>query len=88
MCLLRWTSFERSAGMSLASLFQRVSLRVLSIRHAILDPYLPAFDDRKQEMPSHRYLFSCYVYQYHLTQMGAIILELVCPLPPPLAYLR
>ncbi|EDQ99398.1 uncharacterized protein LACBIDRAFT_316563 [Laccaria bicolor S238N-H82] len=46
-------------------------------RHAVLDSYLPAFDDRKQEMPPHRYLFNCYVYQYHLTQMAAIVLELL-----------
>ncbi|KIJ89877.1 hypothetical protein K443DRAFT_15731 [Laccaria amethystina LaAM-08-1] len=56
-------------------------------RHTIIDPYLPAFDDRKQEMPPHRYLFNSYVYQYHLTQMGAIVLELVCPFSPSPAYL-
>jgi hypothetical protein len=29
------------------------------------------------EMPPHRYLFNCYVYQYNLIQMGSIIIEMV-----------
>lgn len=33
-------------------------------------------DDPKNS-PPHRYLFNCYVYQYHLMRMGSIIIETV-----------
>lgn len=55
----------------------------LFCRHAVLEPYLPAFDrrldetDPAQESPSHRYLFHCYVYQYHLIQLSGIAIEMV-----------
>lgn len=42
-------------------------------RHVALDSYLPVFNERKHQ--PHRYLFTCYVYQHHLTQMGAIVVE-------------
>jgi len=31
----------------------------------------------KPEIPPHRYLFNCYVYQYHLIQFASIVREMV-----------
>ncbi|CCM03488.1 uncharacterized protein FIBRA_05622 [Fibroporia radiculosa] len=53
-------------------------------RHCVLDPYRCAFDpehvgspDMIVEPPPHRYLFHCYVYQYHLMQFCMVLLEWV-----------
>lgn len=49
-------------------------------RHVILDPWRPSFDpdhDPNQEMPPHRHLFHCYVYQYHLLQMSLNVLTML-----------
>ncbi|KAF9457122.1 hypothetical protein BDZ94DRAFT_1203283 [Collybia nuda] len=51
-------------------------------RHRVLDPYRPAFEDRLEghiepEIPAHRYLFHCYVYQYHLIQFACIVVEML-----------
>ncbi|KAF5318091.1 hypothetical protein D9619_012029 [Psilocybe cf. subviscida] len=34
-------------------------------------------DHRSPQMPPHRYLFNCYVYQYNLIQIGSIIIEML-----------
>ncbi|GBE78787.1 hypothetical protein SCP_0116800 [Sparassis crispa] len=53
-------------------------------RHRVLDPYRSAFDPRRVgspegaiEPPPHRYLFHCYVYQFHLTQFGLVLTDLL-----------
>ncbi|KAJ7510139.1 hypothetical protein B0H11DRAFT_1957855 [Mycena galericulata] len=49
-------------------------------RHLVLEPWRPSFDpdhDPEQEMPPHRHLFHCYVYQYHLIQVSANILTML-----------
>jgi hypothetical protein len=49
-------------------------------RHLILEPYRPSFDqaqDPDQEMPPHRHLFHCYVYQYHLLQTADLMVAMV-----------
>ncbi|KAF7311484.1 hypothetical protein MKEN_01050700 [Mycena kentingensis (nom. inval.)] len=50
-----------------------------SKRHLVLAPWRPSFDvdnDSEQEMPPHRHLFHCYVYQYHLLQVSANVLQM------------
>jgi len=53
------------------------------LRHKVLDPYRPAFDPNHaastsdEEMIPHRYLFDCYVYQYHLLQFATIVVSMV-----------
>ena len=48
-----------------------------------MDPYRPAFDlkhvpsDEDAEVPPHRHLFHCYVYQYHLMQFAQVLIEMV-----------
>ncbi|KAK0473358.1 hypothetical protein IW261DRAFT_1503962 [Armillaria novae-zelandiae] len=45
-------------------------------RHAVLEPFRPAFEGNgEQEVPSHRYLFHCYVYQYHLMRFSTQVIE-------------
>ncbi|KAF9035517.1 hypothetical protein BJ165DRAFT_1533514 [Panaeolus papilionaceus] len=34
-------------------------------------------EERKRKMPPHRYLFHCYVYQYHLIQIAVILIEML-----------
>ena len=50
-------------------------------RHRVLDPYLPVFEtakeDEEPDVPAHRYLFRCFLYQYHLIQFAWVIIELV-----------
>ncbi|KAH9947336.1 hypothetical protein B0H21DRAFT_338716 [Amylocystis lapponica] len=52
-------------------------------RHRVLDPYRSAFDPKHVtahgavEPPPHRYLFHCYMYQYHLMQFGILLVELL-----------
>lgn len=54
-------------------------------RHRVLDPYRCAFDPRHvrsgksgaPEAPPHKYLFHCYVYEFHSLQMGVLIKGLV-----------
>ncbi|KAJ7744984.1 hypothetical protein DFH07DRAFT_20255 [Mycena maculata] len=49
-------------------------------RHLILEPWRPSFDpdhDPEQEMPPHRHLFHCYVYQYHLMQASANLVTML-----------
>ncbi len=47
-------------------------------RHAVLEPFRPAFEGNgEQEVPSHRYLFHCYVYQYHLMRFSTQVIETV-----------
>ncbi|KIM88532.1 hypothetical protein PILCRDRAFT_62336 [Piloderma croceum F 1598] len=52
-------------------------------RHKVLDPYRPAFDPNHvasmsdEEMIPHRYLFDCYVYQYHLLQFAIIVVNML-----------
>ncbi|KAG2004212.1 hypothetical protein CC2G_002792 [Coprinopsis cinerea AmutBmut pab1-1] len=58
------------------------------LRMKVLDPYRPAFettptmtldddDDyhHHHDIPPHRHLFRCYVYQYHLIQFTEIVIE-------------
>lgn len=53
-------------------------------RLTVIDPYRAALDassmkgfDMEREAPSHRYLFHCYVYQYHLMRFSTQNLEMV-----------
>ncbi|KAI0770884.1 hypothetical protein BD413DRAFT_553337 [Trametes elegans] len=53
-------------------------------RHRVLDPYRSAFDPKHvravagtQEPPPHRYLFHCYMYQYHLMRFSSILTEIL-----------
>ncbi|KAF7322544.1 hypothetical protein HMN09_00032900 [Mycena chlorophos] len=50
-------------------------------RHLVLEPWRPSFDtghlDLEHEMPPHRHLFHCYVYQYHLLQVSLNISTLL-----------
>ncbi|KAF5312520.1 hypothetical protein D9619_003562 [Psilocybe cf. subviscida] len=40
------------------------------------EPSTPGLKD-SPEMPPHRYLFHCYVYQYNLIQMGRIVIQML-----------
>jgi hypothetical protein len=47
-------------------------------RLTVLDPYRPLFDrshgaSSDDEVPPHRFLFHCYVYQYHLLQFAVLL---------------
>jgi hypothetical protein len=63
-------------------------------RHKVLDPYRPAFDPNHiastsdEEMIPHRYLFDCYVYQYHLLQFAIIVVSMVRILTGALAHIN
>ncbi|PFH45992.1 hypothetical protein AMATHDRAFT_70774 [Amanita thiersii Skay4041] len=53
-------------------------------RHSVLEPYRRSFeshteegDNEPYEMPPHRYLFHCYVYQYHLMQFAGITVDML-----------
>lgn len=53
-------------------------------RHMVLDPYRSAFDPKHvragaglHDPPPHRYLFHCYMYQYHLMRFSSILTEVV-----------
>ncbi|KAG1736637.1 uncharacterized protein EDB91DRAFT_1141898 [Suillus paluster] len=51
-------------------------------RLTVLDPYRPIFDrsydaSSDDEVPPHRYLFHCYVYQYHLLQFAVLLQEML-----------
>ncbi|KAI8969682.1 hypothetical protein BD414DRAFT_256336 [Trametes punicea] len=53
-------------------------------RHRVLDPYRSAFDPKHvrslagiHEPPPHRYLFHCYMYQYHLMRFSSILTEVL-----------
>ncbi|RPD56328.1 hypothetical protein L226DRAFT_538461 [Lentinus tigrinus ALCF2SS1-7] len=52
-------------------------------RHRVLDPYRSAFDPKHvrapgfYDPPPHRYLFHCYVYQYHLMRFNSILTEVL-----------
>lgn len=65
------------------ALHQRTFQLLLSCRHKVLEPYLIAFDPNHvasssdDELPPHRYLFHCYVYQYHLLQFTIILVGVV-----------
>ena len=56
-------------------------------RHTVVDPYRASLDAKAgngeaSDTPSHRHLFHCYVYQYHLWQFVKVLSELVCQLFP------
>jgi hypothetical protein len=50
-------------------------------RHAVLDPYRavldPKFAGEDVDTPPHRYLFHCYVYQYHLMRFSQDLIDVV-----------
>ncbi|EIN13098.1 hypothetical protein PUNSTDRAFT_139763 [Punctularia strigosozonata HHB-11173 SS5] len=50
-------------------------------RHAILEPYRVALDPRQgaddMDTPPHRYLFHCYVYQYHLMRFSQNLVDVL-----------
>ncbi|KAI0917777.1 hypothetical protein AcV7_007101 [Taiwanofungus camphoratus] len=53
-------------------------------RHRVLDPYRSAFDPKHVgtpegviEPPPHRYLFHCYVYEYHLMQFAILLVDIL-----------
>ena len=73
---------KRCGGLSLDALYGRADLLH---RHIVVDPYRASFDagnGESSDAPSHRHLFHCYVYQYHLWQFVKILSELVCRLLP------
>ena len=50
----------------------------------MLDPYRSAFDPKfvgasggAMDAPPHRYLFNCYMYEYHTMQLGLLLSGLV-----------
>lgn len=59
-----------------------VMFQLLVFRLKVLDPYRPAFDSSAEDpdyaMPPHRYLFNCYVYQFHLMQFSIVVINMVC----------
>lgn len=63
------------------------SWQLLALSLKVLDPYKSAFDssadDPDYAMPPHRYLFNCYVYQFHLMQFSVIVINMVCTFLPP-----
>ncbi|KAF5356418.1 hypothetical protein D9758_009464 [Tetrapyrgos nigripes] len=51
-------------------------------RHSVLEPYRSAFEpkmegEEEEEPPAHRYLFNCYVYQYHLMRFATQLKEML-----------
>lgn len=51
-------------------------------RLTVLDPYRPMFDSSydtssDDQVPPHRYLFHCYVYQYHLLHFAVLLQEML-----------
>ncbi|KAG1718215.1 hypothetical protein EDB19DRAFT_1899481 [Suillus lakei] len=51
-------------------------------RLTVLDPYRPMFDSSHDassddEVPPHRYLFHCYVYQYHLLHFAVLLQDML-----------
>ncbi|OAX35889.1 hypothetical protein K503DRAFT_827545 [Rhizopogon vinicolor AM-OR11-026] len=53
-----------------------------SKRLTVMDPYRPLFDSnydalRDDTVPPHRYLFHCYVYQYHLMQFAVLLQDML-----------
>ncbi|CAK5277324.1 unnamed protein product [Mycena citricolor] len=50
-------------------------------RHAVLGPWRPSFESNGDldihDMPPHRHLFNCYVYQYHLRNEAGNILTMI-----------
>lgn len=51
-------------------------------RYKVLDPYRAAFDPEhvpstSDEVIPHRYLFDCYVYQYHLLQFAIVLVSML-----------
>ncbi|KAF7964639.1 hypothetical protein HWV62_4637, partial [Athelia sp. TMB] len=55
----------------------------LQKRHKVLEPYRSAFDPESDpnseltEIPPHRYLFNCYVYQFHLMQFAIVMIDML-----------
>ena len=54
-------------------------------RHLVVDPYRAFLDPKEgngetSDAPSHRHLFHCYTYQYHLWQFAKVLSEVVCQL--------
>ncbi|EIW75984.1 hypothetical protein CONPUDRAFT_93215 [Coniophora puteana RWD-64-598 SS2] len=56
-----------------------------SKRYNVIDPYRPLFEtvddsssiNLEYDAPPHRYLFHCYVYQYHLMEVAGILQEIL-----------
>ncbi|KIY44983.1 hypothetical protein FISHEDRAFT_50366 [Fistulina hepatica ATCC 64428] len=46
-------------------------------RLSVLEVFQPAFESQDIDVPSHRHLFHCYVYQYHLMQFADITVEML-----------
>ena len=59
----------------------------IMISHRVLDPYRVAFDPQyikkggAHEAPPHKYLFHCYMYEYHILQLGILIEGVVSAIP-------
>ncbi|TFK48067.1 hypothetical protein OE88DRAFT_1635639 [Heliocybe sulcata] len=47
-------------------------------RHTVLEPYRSDHDSKRlsEDAPPHRFLFHCFVYEYHLMRFAQLILEL------------
>ncbi|TDL16038.1 hypothetical protein BD410DRAFT_731828 [Rickenella mellea] len=47
-------------------------------RHLVLDLYRPAFESQQStDAPPHRYLFQCFVYQYHIMQFAGQLCKMI-----------
>ncbi|KXN81239.1 hypothetical protein AN958_05700 [Leucoagaricus sp. SymC.cos] len=50
-------------------------------RLKVIDPYRPAFEKAEDNpdyvMPPHRYLFNCYVYQFHLIRFSEVVINML-----------
>ncbi|KAG7095039.1 hypothetical protein E1B28_005829 [Marasmius oreades] len=81
-----WTSTERKEETWKVNLEALQSLRdkhgellesfLVKDRHAVIEPWKVMFETNA-EPPSYRYLFHCYVYQYHLMRFSTMILDLL-----------
>ena len=85
-----WTRFMKDKRYAVWHLSaSRTMLTSLVYRLHVLDPYRSAFDPKHLHVddpdpPPHRYLFHCFMYQYHLLRFSGILTEIVRPVPVPL----
>lgn len=85
---MRRIQAERAAGLKAAidALDESLGDFRKSRRFRVLEPYREAFDPKHlgsmtgDNVPPHRFLFHCYLYQYHLRRFCARLHETVCNL--------
>ncbi|KAI0820568.1 hypothetical protein BC628DRAFT_1330069 [Trametes gibbosa] len=72
-------------GQSVKDALKRFKKEKRRVAHRVLDPYRSAFDPKHvrsmhggaHEPPPHRYLFHCYMYQYHIMRFSSILTEIL-----------